>query len=95
MMMMMMMMMIIIIIIIIIMTLSLIYTLYKSAGHAESSQSSLVVAWQRIYHSLTVTAAYYEIFFAQPNSFLAIILPTANSGDCLSFLLQLPIPEFN
>jgi hypothetical protein len=52
--------------------LSLIYTLYKSLGHAKSSQFSLVVSWQRIYNSLTVTAAHYEVFFAQPNSFLAI-----------------------
>jgi hypothetical protein len=28
--------------------LSLIYTLYKSLGHAKSSQSSLIVSWQRI-----------------------------------------------
>jgi hypothetical protein len=52
--------------------LSLIYTLYKSLGHAKSSQSSLVVSWQRIHNSLTVTTAHYEVFFAQPNSFLTI-----------------------
>jgi hypothetical protein len=28
--------------------LSLIYTLYKSLGHAKSSQSSVVVSWQRV-----------------------------------------------
>jgi hypothetical protein len=33
--------------------LSLIYTLYSSPLH---TQSSLVVSWQRIYHSLTVTS---------------------------------------
>jgi hypothetical protein len=33
--------------------LSLIYTLYKSLGHAKPSQSSLVVSWQRIYNSLS------------------------------------------
>jgi hypothetical protein len=52
--------------------ISLIYTLYKSLGHAKSSQSSVVVSWQRIYNSLTVTAEYYEVFVAQPNSLLAI-----------------------
>jgi hypothetical protein len=75
--------------------LSLIYTLYKSLGHAKSSQSSIVVSWQGIYNSLTVTAAHYEVFFAKPNSFLAIILPTANSGDSLNSLLQMPTPEIN
>jgi hypothetical protein len=34
--------------------LSLIYTLYKSLGHAKSSQSSLVVSWQQIYNSLSL-----------------------------------------
>jgi hypothetical protein len=52
--------------------LSLIYTLNKSLEHAKSSQSSLVVSWQRIYKSLTVTSAHYEVFFAHPGSFLAI-----------------------
>jgi hypothetical protein len=52
--------------------LSLIYTLYKPLGHAKSPESSLVVSWQRIYNSLPVTAAHYEVFFAQPNSVLAI-----------------------
>jgi predicted secreted Zn-dependent protease len=32
--------------------LSLIYTLYKSLGHAKSFPSSLVVSWQRIYKGL-------------------------------------------
>jgi hypothetical protein len=53
-------------------TLSLIYTLYKSLDHIKCFQFSLVVSWQRIYDSLTVTAAHYEVFFAQPNSFLAM-----------------------
>jgi hypothetical protein len=38
--------------------LSLIYPLHKLLGHANSSQSSVVVAWQRIYNSFTVTTAY-------------------------------------
>jgi hypothetical protein len=40
--------------------LSLIYRLHKSLGHTKSSQSSLVASWQRIYNSLTVTAAYIK-----------------------------------
>jgi hypothetical protein len=38
------------------MVLLLIYTLYKSLGHTKTSRSSLVVSWQWIYNSLTVTA---------------------------------------
>jgi hypothetical protein len=40
--------------------LSLIYTIYKSLRYAKSSQSSLVLSWQRIYNSLTVTAAHIK-----------------------------------
>jgi hypothetical protein len=47
-------------------------------------QSLLVVSWQRIHKSLIVTAAHYEIFLAQPNSFLAI---------SSQLFCQLPIPE--
>jgi hypothetical protein len=37
--------------------LSLIYTLYSSPLHPHcGSQSSLVVSWQRIYHTLTATS---------------------------------------
>jgi hypothetical protein len=36
-----------------------------------------------------------EVFFAQSNSFFAIILPNANSGDSLKSLLQLPTLELN
>jgi hypothetical protein len=44
--------------------LSLISTLYiKSLAHAKSSQSSLVVSWQRISNSHTVTTAYVKSFF--------------------------------
>jgi hypothetical protein len=70
--------------------LSLIYILYKSLGHAKSSQSSLVIFWQRIYNNLPLTAAHYKVFFAQLNPFLAIILPTAKSGDSLNSISQLP-----
>jgi hypothetical protein len=64
--------------------LSLIYTLYKSLGHTKSSPSSLVVSWQRIYNSLTFSAAQYEIFYAQPYFFLAI---------SSQLFCQLPTPE--
>jgi hypothetical protein len=69
-------------------------TLYSSLLH-YCPQSSLVVSWQRIHNSFTVTAAHYEVFFAQPNSFLAIILPTSKSEDSFNYLLQLPTPELN
>jgi hypothetical protein len=54
--------------------LSLIYTLYKSLGHAKSSQSSLVVSWQRIYNSLTVTAAYIKSSLHSLIPFLPFLL---------------------
>jgi hypothetical protein len=38
----------------------LIKTLYKLLLHAKSSQSSLVISWQWIYNSLTVTAAHMK-----------------------------------
>jgi hypothetical protein len=69
--------------------LCLIYTLlHKSLGYAKSSQSSLVVSWQRIHNSHTWSQS-------KPNSFLAIIMPAANSGDSLSSLQQLPSLELN
>jgi hypothetical protein len=43
--------------------LSLIYTLFRSIGHAKSSQCSLVVSWERIYNSLTVTSVHTKFFF--------------------------------
>jgi hypothetical protein len=42
---------------------SLLYSLHKSLGDAKSSQSSLVVSWQRIYNSLTVTTAHIKSSF--------------------------------
>jgi hypothetical protein len=71
-------------------------TLYISLLH-YCPQSSLVVSWQRIHNRLTVTAAHYEVFVAQPNSFLAISsqlfcrLPTlsSNSGCLRSSLYSL------
>jgi hypothetical protein len=65
-------------------TLSLIYTLYSSLLDMHyDSQSSLVVSWQRIYNRLSLQIT-HEVFFAPPNSSLAIILqlPTQfNSSD--------------
>jgi hypothetical protein len=43
--------------------LSLIYPRHNSPGHAKSSQSSLVVYWQRIYNTLTVTTAHIKSSF--------------------------------
>jgi hypothetical protein len=53
------------------------------------------LSWQRIYNSPPLTAAHYKVFCAQSNSFLAIILPTANSRECLNCLLQLSTPELD
>jgi hypothetical protein len=90
--------------------LLLIYTLYESLGHANFSHSSLVLSWQRIHNYLTVTAAYYKVFFAQCNSFLAISsqlfcrLPTPETlsflcGNCQlrnsTDLNDLPCPPYN
>jgi hypothetical protein len=62
-----------------------IYPLHKSLGHAKSSQSSLVVSWQRIYSSLTVTTAHiksfrrltplYSFVLLCTNSVLILVLP--------------------
>jgi hypothetical protein len=63
--------------------LSLIYTLYKALGLTTFSQSSIVVSWQRIYNSLTITAAHYKVFFC-----------TASSLSCHFFwIIRLPSPE--
>jgi hypothetical protein len=47
--------------------------------------TNVLISWQRIHNSLTVTQITREVFFAQPNSFLASIRPTANSGTQFSF----------
>jgi hypothetical protein len=54
--------------------LPLISILYKSLGHAKSSQSSLVVSWQRIYNSLSVTAAYMKFSLYSLIPFLPFLL---------------------
>jgi hypothetical protein len=50
------------------MALSLIYPLPKSLGHTTSSQSSLVVSWQRICNSLTVTTTHIKSYFRRLTS---------------------------
>jgi hypothetical protein len=55
--------------------LSLIYTLYSSPLHTHKrSQSSLVVSWQRIVNSLTVTAAHVKSPFHSAVDFLSFLL---------------------
>jgi hypothetical protein len=60
----------------------------------------LVVSWQRIHNSLIVTSNHTLIFFAQPNSFLAIIhnhlrLPSLSILCCNCHLFSLIIAELN
>jgi hypothetical protein len=38
-------------------TLSLFSTLYKSLAHAKSSQTLLVVSWQRIFYTVIITVS--------------------------------------
>jgi hypothetical protein len=52
----------------------LIYPLHKSLGHTKSSQSSLVVSWQRIYNSLIVTKAHIKSSFRRLTSLYSVIL---------------------
>jgi hypothetical protein len=59
----------------------LISTIYSLLGHIESSQSSLVVSWQQIYNSLTVTTAHIKSSFHSPTLvtlFFTSELPTLN-----------------
>jgi hypothetical protein len=65
--------------------LTLISALYKSLGQAKSSQSSLVVSWQRIYNNLTVTTAHTMLCFHSRTSnsqLLTISLPSLFSYSC-------------
>jgi hypothetical protein len=64
--------------------LSLNYTLYSSPLHTHyCSQSSLVVSWQRIYNSLTVTAAHIKSSWHSVIPFVPFLLNH----------LRLPSPE--
>jgi hypothetical protein len=66
-------------------SLSLIYTLYSSLLHTrQGSQSSLVVSWQRIYNSVTVTTAHIK----HSNHTL-----TFNNSSSLLNHLRLPFQE--
>jgi hypothetical protein len=62
---------------------------YKSLGHAESSQSSLVVSWKRIYNSLTVTITHMKSSFHIIISFFPSILKhlRLSSQDTPSILI--------
>jgi hypothetical protein len=69
-----------------------IYTLYSSSLHThQGSQSSLVVSWQRIYNSLTVTSnnTWSLLFTSQLISF-AIILQLPISKTQLNSVSLLP-----
>jgi hypothetical protein len=60
--------------------LSLIYTIYSSPLHTHwGSQSSLVVSWQRMSHSLLSHQTTHEVICSPPKSFLAIILHRSSS----------------
>jgi hypothetical protein len=76
--------------------LQIISALYSSQLHTHTPthirvlillQSTQAVSWQRIYNSLTVTAASYEVFFAQLNSFRAISSQSPSTADSLNYLL--------
>jgi hypothetical protein len=63
--------------------ISLIYTLYSPPLHTyEDSQSSLVVSWQRIYNSLTVSTAHSKSSLHSLIPFLAI--PSQSSSTAIS-----------
>jgi hypothetical protein len=46
---------------------------HKSPGHVKSSQSSLVLSWQRIYNSLTVTTAHIKSSFRRLTPLYAFV----------------------
>jgi hypothetical protein len=63
----------------------------------QGSQSSLVVSWQRIYNSLTVSAAHMKSSFHSLIPFLPSLLnhSTVTSRNSLNSVLQLPTLEFD
>jgi hypothetical protein len=69
-----------------IIALTLIYQLHKSLGHAESSQPSLVVPWQRIYNSFTVTHANIKLTteMDRTTTELSIFFHIATDGQSVS-----------
>jgi hypothetical protein len=54
--------------------LSLMYTFYKSLGHTKSSHSSVIVSRQRMYNSLTITAAHMKSPLHSLTPFLPFLL---------------------
>jgi hypothetical protein len=52
----------------------LFYPLHQSLGHTKSSQSSLVVSWQRIYNSLAVLTAHIKSYFCRLTSLYSVVL---------------------
>jgi hypothetical protein len=50
------------------------YPLHQSLGNAKSSQSSLVVSWQRIYNSLTVTTVHIKSSFRRLTPLYSVVL---------------------
>jgi hypothetical protein len=62
-----------------IIALPLIYPLHKPLGHAKSSQSLLVVSWQRVYNSLTVTTAYIKSSFRRLTPLCSVALRFTHS----------------
>jgi hypothetical protein len=71
---------------------SLIYTLYKSLEYTKSSQSSLVVSWQRIYNSLTATAAHIKSSFTAEFLSCHLSHSTAIFRERLSFSINYQLP---
>jgi hypothetical protein len=71
--------------------LSLIYTLYSSPLHTDYvSQSSLVVSWQRIHNSLTVTSNYTWSLLCTVQFLSCHYSATANSEDSTQFNSSAP-----
>jgi hypothetical protein len=67
--------------------LLLIYTLYKSLGHAKSSQSSPVVSWQRIYSSLSLQRTMRSSLHS-PIPFSPFLFNySTNSGDSFNSII--------
>jgi hypothetical protein len=52
--------------------LSLTCLLQQSLGHAKYSHSSLVISWQQICNTLTVTTSTHQVFFLQANSIVLL-----------------------
>jgi hypothetical protein len=85
--------------------LSLIYTLYSSPLHThKGSQSSLLVSWQQIYNSLTVTTAHikssprrltplFSVVLLCTPSILILVLPQLSASELDSLISTLHGPH--